>query len=71
MKFLKRLAELREANTAATESTQKVMQQADVDHENALEMDRRVTEQARRLSSADHRNHYSESLTHAFQGRTA
>lgn len=71
MKFLKRLAELRAANTTATEATEKVLEQADKDHENALAMDVRVTEQARRLNSADHRNHYSESLTHAFQGRTA
>jgi hypothetical protein len=71
MNFLKRLAEMREANTAATQSTNRVLEQADKDHETALEMDRRVTEQASRLTSANHRNHYSESLTHAFRGSTA
>ena len=70
MKFLKRLAELHENNTAATEATEKVLQQADRDHEVALHMRDVVTEQAGRLSGANHRNHYSESLTHAFRGRT-
>lgn len=68
MKFLKRLAELREANTNATKANTAILQQAETDHEVALDMRDRVIEQAGRLSSGDRRNHYSESLTRAFRG---
>ena len=71
MNFWKRLAELRASNTAATENTEKMLEQAEQDHEVALVMRERVTEQAGRLTGADHRNHYSESLTHAFRGKPA
>lgn len=38
-------------------------------HEVALERLTESAEQARKLKDADRRNHYSESLTHAFRGR--
>lgn len=71
MKFLKRLAELRAINTAATETNQAVLQQADKDHEVALAMREKATKQAGQLTATDRRNHYSESLTQSFQGRIA
>lgn len=71
MKFLKRLAQLREANTAAQKNNEQLLKQAGKDHEAALAMHDQVVEQAARLSASDRRNHYSESLTHSFRGRTA
>jgi hypothetical protein len=71
MNFLKKLAELRAANTAATESSRQAIEQADADHEVALRMRERASEQAGRLSAADQRNHYSESLTHSMRGKPA
>lgn len=71
MKFWKRLAELREANAAAARENTKVLKQAETDHETALVMRDLADEQAGKLKSADRRNHYSESLTQSFRGRTA
>ena len=71
MNFLRRLAEMRATNTAATKATEKVLQQADKDHEVALEMRDRVTTQAGRLKDHDRRNHYSEGLTYSMRGKPA
>jgi hypothetical protein len=71
MTFWKKLAELREANTSATENTNALLKQADKDHEAALDLRERVVRQAGTLARGDRRNHYSESLTKAFRGRTA
>jgi hypothetical protein len=78
MKFLNKLKELRDSNAAAARASRAVLEQANrhgADAELAqgiaLERLEQATEQAKRLSGADPRNHYSESLTHAFRGRTA
>jgi hypothetical protein len=78
MKFLKTLRALREANTAAAQTSREVLEAADrstthIDrsHEHALMRLKQATEQADKLTEADNRNHYSESLTLAFRGRTA
>lgn len=71
MRFLTRLAELRAINTRATKKNEEILEQATEAHEAAVAMDRRVTEQTRTLTGTDRRNHYSESLTHAFRGKTA
>jgi hypothetical protein len=71
MKFWKRLAELRDINTNATQNTNALLEQADKDHEAALDLRERVVRQAGTLARGDRRNHYSESLTKAFRGRTA
>jgi hypothetical protein len=71
MKFWRRLAELREANARAARENNEVLQKAETDHETALAMRDVADEQAGKLKSADRRNHYSESLTQSFRGRTA
>jgi hypothetical protein len=78
MKFFKRLQGWREQNAAAEQYSKALLQDAlltdpDIDdkHEVALAQLRQATTQARKLSATDHQNHYSESLTHAFRGRTA
>lgn len=78
MKFFSKLRELREINSAAAEASKAVLEQAnrhgaEADQKQGLALERleAATAQAQRLSGADHRNHYSESLTHAFRGRTA
>jgi len=71
VKFLKRLAELREANRNAAATNHQILEQADRDHEAALEQRDVVTAQAGQLKKADRRNHYSESLTQSFRGMPA
>lgn len=71
MKFWKKLAELREANTSATEANSALLEKADKDHEAALDLRERSVQQAITLATGDRRNHYSESLTKAFRGRPA
>lgn len=78
MKFFKRLRDLQDVNAAAARKSQAVLEQANAHGAEAeqaqtvaLERLEQATEQAKRLNGADHRNHYSESLTHAFRGRTA
>lgn len=78
MKIFKRLQELREADRAATRSSRAVVEEIsrtdshiEKQHEVALARLRESTEQAELLQAADRRNHYSESLTRAFRGRTA
>jgi exonuclease VII small subunit len=78
MKFLNRFRELRDINTKALEANRAILDEANRLGENAeqhkevaLQRLQQATEQAERLGGADRRNHYSESLTHAFRGRTA
>ena len=77
MKLLQRFRAIKASNTTALEANRAVLAQAEVlgEHAAAREADalrrlEQATEQAKRLVGADHRNHYSESLTHAFRGRT-
>lgn len=71
MSFFKRLSELRKVNEDAAVVNESAKLDADRDHEIALARLQQATEQANKLSGMDRRNHYSESLTHAFRGRTA
>lgn len=78
MKFFKALRALRDVNTAAAQTSREVLERAetsapDIDqsHAHALKRLREATEQANQLYEANDRNHYSESLTLAFRGRTA
>jgi hypothetical protein len=71
MKFLKRLSELRKENDTATAASECVLATADRDHQIALARLAQATEQADTLSDMNTRNHYSQSLTYAFRGRTA
>lgn len=78
MKFFRKLREQVEENLAATQNSQDLLAELDrteqdVDklHEIARTRLDESEKQAKRLRDADRRNHYSESLTHAFRGRTA
>jgi hypothetical protein len=78
MKFFKKLRALREADHAAIQNSEALLQEierteseVDAHHEIALQRLTESTEQARRLKDADRRNHYSEGLTKSFRGRTA
>lgn len=71
MRLFRKFIELREANASAASASQAILEDADRDHAVALAKLEEVTAQANTLSTADRRNHYSESLTHAFRGRTA
>lgn len=71
MKLFKRLSERHRANQEAAAANESAKEAADRDHEVALARLEQATRQAETLSGMDSRNHYSESLTHAFRGRTA
>lgn len=78
MKWLDKIRERREEHQAATENSRALLQEAlrtdpevDALHRQALERLGEATTQARTLQATDRQNHYSESLTHAFRGRTA
>ena len=71
MNFLKRLAELRKINEDALVVNESAKLDADREHKLALARLKQATEQADTLTGMDTRNHYSESLTLAFRGRTA
>lgn len=70
-KIFWRLRELRDSNKAGVEANEETLKFADTARDVALEQLAHAGEQARRLHGADRRNHYSESLTHAFRGETA
>ena len=71
MSFFKRLTALSKANEDAVVVNESAKLDADREHELALARLAEATEQAKRLATMNTRNHYSESLTHAFRGRTA
>lgn len=78
MKFFRRLWALREDHAVAIRNSKAQLEEVDrtnpaVDHEQAIAIAQlqEAEAQASRLSASDTRNHYSESLTHAFRGRTA
>lgn len=66
--IFKRIKTLLKENRAAAEANRASLQAAEIEHQLALERDRRAEEQAVILSGMDRRNHYSESLTFAFRG---
>lgn len=78
MKFLKKIRALREINSAALTTNQKLLveaerlgENAEQDREAALVRLKDATDQAERLGLTNSRNHFSESLAHSFRGRTA
>jgi hypothetical protein len=78
VKLFKNLHLRRTEDQAKADTSQALLEETCRTEPEALEMQRqaqellaRAEEQAQRLQAADHRNHYSESLTHAFRGRTA
>jgi hypothetical protein len=78
MKFFTRLRELRDINNAAAQKSKVVLEQAnrhadDAEQKQGIALERleQATRQAARLSAADQRNHYSESLTQSFRGSPA
>ena len=78
MKLFKKLHVRHTEDQAKADTSQALLEETCRTEPEALEMQRRAQEllaaaeeQAKRLQAADHRNHYSESLTHAFRGRTA
>jgi hypothetical protein len=68
--MFKRIRELLTENRAAAEVNNAALEAAEREHQLALARDRRAEEQAMILCGMDRRNHYSESLTFAFRGRT-
>ena len=71
MNFLKRLSELRKTDEDAVVVNETAKHDAERDHQIALARLAQATKQADTLTGMNNRNHYSESLTHAFRGRTA
>jgi hypothetical protein len=78
MKWFSRIRELRDINAAAAAQSHKVIEEANAHGAEAeqkqgiaLERLEAATAQAKRLSAADQRNHYSESLTQSFRGSPA
>lgn len=71
MRFLlRKLLPQHAANKAALERNKTILAVAERDAETAEAIHAQADEQAKKLRQADTRNHYSESLTHAFRGRT-
>lgn len=78
MNLFKKLRHLKDVNTNAAQASREVLEQAnrhgedaDVKQEQALVKLEQATAQAKRLSAADQRNHYSESLTYSMRGKHA
>lgn len=69
--FFKRIHKLLVENRERLQVNDLKLEAAEREHQIALERDRRAEEQALTLSGMDRRNHYSESLTMAFRGRTS
>lgn len=70
MKLFKRIQSLFEDNVTATEVNAALLEDAERAHLLALEREQQVDEQAKTLRHMNQKNHYSESLTLAFRGRT-
>lgn len=60
-----------ENSLAICAQAERLGEHAEQDQVTALQRLEQATAQAKRLIGADRRNHYSESLTHAFRGRTS
>jgi hypothetical protein len=72
VKFLMRkLYAMHAENKEALESNRTVLADAEREAESIEAIRTQAEAQAEKLRHADIRNHYSESLTHAFRGRTA
>lgn len=78
MKWLKDIRDRREADRRATANSRALLQNMIITepalaerHSEAVEGLMQATEQAKKLRATDFQNHYSESLTHAFRGKTA
>lgn len=78
MSWFRSIRERRELDREATERSKALLEEMVATepelaqrHDAALEGLIQATEQARKLQAANIRNHYSESLTYAFRGKTA
>lgn len=78
MNWLKRVRERREADRRATAKSRALLEEMLATepedqrrHDTALRRLRQAEDQAKELQATDSRNHYSESLTHAFRGKPA
>lgn len=78
MSWLKKIRERREADRRATANSRALLEdmlatepEAAHRHHLAVQELAQATEQAKQLRDTDTRNHYSESLTHAFRGKPA
>lgn len=71
MNLFKRLSELRKTDEDAVAVNESSKLSAARDHEIALARLAQATRQADTLADMNHRNHFGESLTHAFRGKTA
>lgn len=69
--MFKRIRELLRESREATVQNEALLADAERQHMLALEQDAHAEAQALTLVGMDQRNHYSESLTHAFRRRTA
>ena len=67
----KKLAAMHSANKEALETNKSILEAANVQAGEIAEIKARAEEQAVKLCEANRRNHYSESLTHAFRGNPA
>lgn len=68
--FLRKIRAMHDANKEALESNRSLLETANRDAETVGAIKAQAEQQATKLRQADNRNHYSESLTHAFRGRT-
>lgn len=68
---MKKLRAMHEENRAALETNKVILEAAERQGESAEAIRSQAAAQAAKLRRADGRNHYSESLTHAFRGRPA
>lgn len=70
MMLMKRLRALRKKEKEAIVVNEAILDSATDDHLAALAALATAAEQASTLADMDIRNHYSESMTYAFRGRT-
>jgi hypothetical protein len=68
---MKKLRDMHSANQKALESNRSVLETAERDAETVEIIRSSAEQQATKLRQADHRNHYSESLTHSMRGKLA
>jgi hypothetical protein len=69
--LLRKLLPQHTANKEALERNRIILADAERDAETVEAIRDQAEKQAAKLRQADNRNHYSESLTHAFRGSTA
>lgn len=71
MILMKRLRLRRKKEEDAVVTNEAILVDADLHHQEALVALEAADVQAQKLADMDVRNHYSESMTYAFRGKTA